>query len=82
MNERQKQMRRIRAAIVAIITDELDDEELAALNIVAQNDQSPYGKVFDSEIVEVLFIEHNGTLMHQQTKAALAEVVQSRLFNT
>jgi len=80
MNEQQ--MRRIRVAIVAVITDELDDEELAALDVVAQTDQSPYGKVFDSAIVEVLFIEHNGTLMHQQTKAALAEVVRSRLFNT
>ena len=79
MNEQE--MRQIMAATVAVITDELSDDELAVLNIVAQFDQNPHGRKFDYKLVEGLFTENNGTKMHSETKIALANVVNSRLFN-
>ena len=79
MNEQQ--MRQIMAATVAVTTRELSDTELIVLNLVAQTDQDPHGKKFDYKLVAGLFTENNGTKLHSETKIALANVVNSRLFN-
>lgn len=74
----EKEMRRIMAATVSLICDELTDPELAALNLVAQLGGSPYGRVFDYEKVKSLFTDTNGTEMHSETKLALVVVVNKR----
>ena len=79
MNDQQ--MRQIVAATVSITTNQLSDAELAVLNIVAQTDQDPRGRKFDYKLVKGLFTENNGMKMHSETKVALANVVNSRLFN-
>lgn len=77
----ETQMRQIMATTVAVTTAELSDDELAVLNIVVQLDQNPHERKFDYKLVEGLFTENNGTKMHPETKIALANVVNSRLFN-
>ncbi len=79
MNEQQ--MRQIMANTVAVTTNQLSDAELAVLNIIAQTDQDPHDRKFDYKLVEGLFTKNNGTKMHPETKIALANVVNSRLFN-
>jgi hypothetical protein len=64
-------------AVVAMVAQDLTDEELAALNLCAQLDQNPHGRIFDYEKVSGLFTE-NGK-MHTATKEALAQVVKHRL---
>lgn len=76
MNE--KEMHRIMTASVSLICDKLTDEELAALNLVALLGGSPHGRVFDYEKVKALFTDAEGTKMHDETKLALATVVNKR----
>jgi hypothetical protein len=59
--------------------NDLSDIELAVLNNVAQLDQDPHGRLFDYEKVKELFTERNGERMHEETKVALADVVNIRL---
>lgn len=70
MNEQQMQAKM--AAVVAVV---------AALNLCAQLDQNPHGRIFEYEFeyekVSSLFTE-NGK-MHIATKEALARVVNRRL---
>lgn len=66
MNEQQMQAKM--AAVVAVV---------AALNLCAQLDQNPHGRIFEYEKVSSLFTE-NGK-MHIATKEALARVVNRRL---
>lgn len=66
-------------ATVSMTCDQLTSQELAVLNIVAQLDGSPYGRIFDYEKVKALFTAADGTRMHEETKLALAEVVSRRL---
>jgi hypothetical protein len=68
-------------ASTAMYTNELTDEELAALNLVAQLDSNPRGRIFDYEKVSGLFSEANGTKMHAETKEALAAIALERLKN-
>ena len=66
-------------AVVALITKDLSDLELAVLNNVAQADFDPKGRLFDYERVKHLFTEADGTRIHPDTKEALAMVVNRRL---
>ncbi len=66
-------------AAVLLAVEELNDTELAALNIVAQLDSDPRGRLFDYDAVAHLFDQDNGTRMHDETKQALAAVVLRRL---
>lgn len=70
---------RAMAVLVFLITEDLTDIELAALNNVAQCDFDPHGRVFDYEKVKDLFSERDGTRMHEEVKQALATVVMRRL---
>lgn len=63
----------------SLTCDELTDLELSALNLVAQLGGSPHGRIFDYEKVKSLFTDAEGTRMHDETKLALAAVVDSRL---
>jgi hypothetical protein len=72
MNDKQQ----MQANMAAVVQD-LTDEELAALNLCAQLDQDPHGRIFDYKKVSSLFTE-NGK-MHTATKEALARVVNHRL---
>lgn len=75
----EKEMCRITtASVVLLICDKLTDEELIALSLVAQFGGSPHGREFDYEKVKSLFTEANGTKMHDETKLALAVVVNKR----
>jgi hypothetical protein len=76
MNDEQIMQARM-AAVVAMAVQDLTDEELAVLNLCAQLDQNPHGRIFDYEKVSSLFTE-NGK-MHPVTKEALARVVNHRL---
>jgi hypothetical protein len=67
------------ALTVKLICNNLTDDELAALNLVAQLDSNPHKRAFDFEKVAPLFTQHNGTRMHDETKKALAAVVRARL---
>jgi len=64
---------------VALTCDELSDQELVTLNLTAQLDLLPTGRVFDHQNVKHLFTEKDGTKMHEATKEALAAVVLKRL---
>ncbi len=66
-------------AIVDIVTEELTTLELAVLNNVAQLDMDPHGRAFDYDKIESLFTEKTGSRMHEETKVALAAVVNQRL---
>lgn len=76
MTEETKQ---IMIAVVALTCKELSDQELAVLNLVGQLDQDPHNRMFDYEKIEELFTERDGTRMHQETKDALAVIVEQRL---
>jgi hypothetical protein len=76
MNDEQ-QMQAMMAASVAMAVQDLTNEELVVLNLCAQLDQDPHGRIFDYEKVSSLFTE-NGK-MHTATKEALARVVNHRL---
>jgi hypothetical protein len=76
MNDEQQMQAKI-AKVVAKMVQDLTNEELAALNLCAQLDQNPHGRIFDYEKVSSLFTE-NGK-MHPVTKEALAQVVKHRL---
>jgi hypothetical protein len=75
-------MDEIMAIAVNVATKELTDLELAALNNVAQVNMDPRGRIFDYDDVKHLFTEMNGTRMHEETKRALALVVNRRLFDS
>jgi hypothetical protein len=75
----QNQMREIMIKTVMLTCDELSDIELAVLNNTAQMDMDPHGRLFDYEKVKGLFTERSGTRMHEETKVALASVVNIRL---
>lgn len=77
MNEQQ--MQSIMYASVTIVCQNLNDGELAALNLTAQLDYDPHGRLFDYNAVESLFTESGGTRMHSITKEALAAYVNQRL---
>jgi hypothetical protein len=64
---------------VYLVCSHLTDDELAALNLVAQLNMDPHNRVFDYNRVAHLFTERNGTRMHEETKNALARVVNMRL---
>ncbi len=66
-------------ALVEVMCVDLSDLELAVLNNVAQLDGNPHNRVFDYEKVSALFTERDGTRMHDETKDALAVVVNNRL---
>lgn len=68
----------VMAALVATIVHGLTDAELRALNLCAQLDTSPHGRLFDYDTVAPLFTVANGTRMEQATKEALARVVAER----
>jgi hypothetical protein len=75
-------MRQIMINCVSLVCDQLSDAELAVLNNVAQLDQNPHdheGELFDYEKVKSLFTAVNGTRMHEETKVALASIVNYRL---
>lgn len=72
-------MRQIVIKGVSLICNELSDLELAVLNNIAQLDGDPRNRLFDYEKVEGLFTEANGTRMHNETKIALASIVNNRL---
>ena len=75
----EQKMKLSMAAIVDMATEELTDLELAILNNVAQLGMDPHDRAFDYEEVKSLFTEKDGTRMHEETKAALAAVVNRRL---
>jgi hypothetical protein len=75
----EQQMQAIMASAVHVACSHLTDDELAALNLVAQLDIDPHNRVFDYNRVAHLFTERNGTKMHEETKNALAQVVNMRL---
>lgn len=71
---------KIRATMISMVelyTQDLTDLELAVLNNVAQLDQDPRGRLFDYDKVKGLFA--NGDKMHDETKLALAAIVNNRL---
>lgn len=72
----EQEMRANMVVIVKLTTDELTDIELAALNTVAQLDQDPKGRCFNYEVVKPLF---DNDRMHEETKLALAQIVNDRL---
>jgi len=76
MNEQE--MKQTMAINVDITTKDLTDLELAELNNVVQLDMDPHGRIFDYDKVEALFTI-NGVRTHEETKAALAMVVNRRL---
>ena len=65
-------------AQVAIVTNDLSDADLAALNIAAQLDYEPRNRPWYAQ-VKSLFTEQDGTRMHAETKRALAAVVLRRI---
>jgi len=75
----EKTMRQIMFKSVSDTCDELTDQELAALNIVAQFGDSPFFRIFDYEKVKALFTVGDGTQMHSETKQALSAVTKARL---
>jgi hypothetical protein len=75
----QTELSAIMYANVALIINDLTNDELAALNLVAALDSSPHGRLFDYEKVAPLFTEADGTRMHQETKNALSRIVLARL---
>lgn len=77
MNEQQ--LRAIMRASVAMVTEGLTDLELAVLNNCAQLDMDPRGRLFDYGKVASLFDQAGGTQMHEETKRALAAIVNRRL---
>jgi len=60
--------------VVAMVLNELTDEELAAFNICAQLDMSPHGRVFDYDKVKSLYTPD----LHDVTKGAIAAYVNTR----
>ena len=66
------------ATVVAMIANDLTDDELRALNLCAQLGTNPHGRIFDYDTVAPLFTAANGTRMEQATKEALARVVVAR----
>jgi hypothetical protein len=75
----EQELRNIMRASVAIVCQGLTDLELAVLNNVAQLDGDPRGRLFDYSKVAMLFDQANGTRMHEETKRALAAIVNARL---
>lgn len=75
----EQEMKKFMDISIDMETRELTNLELAALNIVAQLNEDPRGRLFDYEKVKGLFTEDNGTRMHVETKMALAIVVNERL---
>lgn len=75
----EEQAARGMTAVVGIVCDELTDQELAALNLTAQLDLDPHGRIFDYGKVASLFTEKDGTKMHQVTKETLARLAMHRL---
>jgi hypothetical protein len=76
MNEQQ--MQAIMASAVQVACSNLTDDELVALNMVAQLNMDPTTHAFYSKAAH-LFTERNGTKMHEETKNTLARVVNMRL---
>jgi hypothetical protein len=77
MNERE--MQAMMTSAVRVACNHLTNDELAALNMVAQLDMNPHNRLFDYNQVAHLFTERNGTRMHEETKNALGRVVKVRL---
>lgn len=75
----EQEMKQTIIISVDMITEQLTDLELAVLNNVGQLDMDPRGRVFDYDKVKALFTINNGTRMHEETKAALAAVINQRL---
>lgn len=75
----EKELHQSMIAMVALTCNRLSDLELATLNLTAQLNQDPYGRIFDYEEVKILFTEQNGTRMHDETKDALTAIVMQRL---
>ena len=78
----EQKMRQTMSIIGDMVTENLDDLELAVLNNAAQLDMDPRGRLFDYDKVKSLFdvVETNGMpRMHEETKIALAVVVNRRL---
>jgi hypothetical protein len=65
-------------ASVAMVTQGLTDDELAALSLCAQLDSDPRGRLFTYEDVRPLFDQDNGLKMHSETKKALLAVTRAR----
>jgi len=74
----ESQLADVLAITVAMITDQLDDAQLRALNLCAMLGTNPHGRLFDYATVAPLFTQANGTRMEQATKEALARVVGER----
>lgn len=75
----EQEARAIYFSQTVLITNELSNDELLALNLVAALDTDPRNRLFDYEQVRPLFTEANGTRMHSETKRALAQIVTQRL---
>ena len=63
---------------VRMTTNQLTDEELAAIYNAATAGFNPVG-VLGYEKAKPLFTEHDGTRMHSETLAALSLIIGERL---
>lgn len=75
----EEEVNKIMKVTVALVCNQLSDQELATLNLVGQLDQDPKNRIFDYEKVKCLFTENKGKTMHEVTKDALARIVMLRL---
>jgi len=64
-------------SVVVVICDQLTDDELIALNLVAQLESSPHGRIFDFKKVSALFDGNHK--MHDITRDALNEYFIKRM---
>lgn len=66
--------------VVALATESLSDEELAILNICAQTNRDPRGRLGSAKYLHLFDTERNDIPhMADETKGALARVVLNRL---
>ena len=75
----EQQARATYYATTVLITNDLTNEELAVLNLVAVMDSDPHNRLFSYEKVSLLFTEANGLKMHSEIKRALSQIVTQRL---
>ena len=74
----EQQMRATMSAVVSLTCQNLTNDELAALYLVATMNGDPHNRIFDYKKVKPLFTEANGTRMHDETKRALSAVLTRR----
>jgi hypothetical protein len=75
----EQEVRAIYFSQAVLITNELSNDELLALNLVATLDTDPRNRLFDYEKVSPLFTEAGGLKMHSEIKRALSQIVTQRL---